>query len=33
MLDVAPSTVKTHLKRGMELLRDDFHADGTNNVA
>jgi RNA polymerase sigma-70 factor (ECF subfamily) len=33
VLDVAPSTVKTHLKRGMELLRDDFHADGNSDVA
>ena len=31
-LGVAPSTVKTHLKRGMELLRDDF-APGTTDAA
>jgi len=33
VLDVAPSTVKTHLKRGMELLRDDFHEGGNSDVA
>jgi RNA polymerase sigma factor (sigma-70 family) len=32
-LGVAPSTVKTHLKRGMELLRDDFSIDGASDVA
>ncbi len=31
-LGVAPSTVKTHLKRGMELLRDDF-TPGATDVA
>ena len=32
-LGVAPSTVKTHLKRGMELLRDDFDIQGVIDVA
>jgi RNA polymerase sigma-70 factor (ECF subfamily) len=32
-LGVAPSTVQTHLKRGMELLRDDFSMDGASDVA
>jgi RNA polymerase sigma factor (sigma-70 family) len=32
-LGVAPSTVKTHLKRGMELLRDDFDIEGASGAA